>query len=230
MKAYCLKCKNDTNHTILKEEKNDYHDEDGDIWAEHRWQIIQCNGCENISFQEISINSEDRDPEDGSFFENKKNYPLPNKGNLLIKNYYNVPYKVRNIYREVIDAYNNGMYVLCAAGLRAIIEGICNQEGITSGLVESILDEKVTLKRKKDLQGKISGLFEKGFLTKKHSNLLHEHRFLGNEAIHSLDNPSKDELVLAIEIVEHTLDNIYELDEKVEDLRFKRAIRLKKKK
>ena len=225
MRAYCLRCKLDTNHQILKEEKREDSDEEAGLWYEHHWQIIQCHGCENISFQEIFLNSEDRDPEDGSFYEDKKNYPLPNKGHHPDKLYFNVPTKVRNLYGEVVSAYNTNMPVLCAAGLRAIIEGICNEEEIDSGPVEKIKDGKSVFERRKDLQGKISGLFEKGFLTSKHCDLLHELRFLGNNAIHTLAPPSKEELGLALEIVEHTLDNIYELGVRVEFLRSSRARR-----
>ena len=49
------------------------------------------------------------------------------------------------------------------------------------------------VKRFKNLEGKIAGLYEKGFLTKKSSTILHEHRFLGNEAVHELSQPSKDQ-------------------------------------
>lgn len=116
------------------------------------------------------------------------------------------------------------MPVLCAAGLRAIIEGICNEEEIDSGPAEKIKDGKSVFERRKDLQGKISGLFEKGFLTSKHCDLLHELRFLGNK-IQTLAPPSKEELGLALEIVEHTLDNIYELGVRIEFLRSSRARR-----
>ncbi|CAH8239910.1 hypothetical protein VAEU17_810001 [Vibrio aestuarianus] len=32
---------------------------------------------------------------------------------------------------------------------------------------------------------------------------------MGNKAVHELDMPSLDELKIAIDIVEHTLENIY---------------------
>jgi len=53
---------------------------------------------------------------------------------------------------------------------------------------------------------------------------------LGNEAIHELNQPSTDELILAIDIMEHTLDALYELPDKAEELRRMKAKRLKKSK
>ena len=227
MRAFCIDCKRETNHQVLQEIVKKYNTED--IWAEGTWQIIECNGCEYVSFREVWESSEDIDPEEGHPLETVKLYPIRNKETLSLKNFYNVPFKIRNIYREMIDAFNNGLLILSAGGLRATIEGICNNENITDGPVELNRLGIKTTKRKKDLQGKISGLFEKGLLTKTHAEILHEHRFLGNEALHSLDQPSIEELKIAIEIVEITLENIYELSEMASDLRYQKQKRQKKK-
>lgn len=84
--------------------------------------------------------------------------------------------------------------------------------------------------RRDNLQGKIGGLFEKNLLTKNHADVLHEHRFLGNQAVYELDIPSKEELRLAINILEHTLENIYELKYKAEELQWQRELRMNKNK
>jgi hypothetical protein len=78
------------------------------------------------------------------------------------------------------------------------------------------------------LQGKISGLCEKRILTVRNSEILHEHRYLGNEAVHELSQPSIDELKLAIEILEHTIDSLYEIPEKAIELQKRKARRKKK--
>jgi len=82
--------------------------------------------------------------------------------------------------------------------------------------------------QKKDLEGKISGLHDKGVLTKKHADILHNLRFLGNEAVHELDQPSTNELALALDIIHHILDALYEIPEKAETLRDNMARRKKK--
>jgi hypothetical protein len=46
--------------------------------------------------------------------------------------------------------------------------------------------------------------------------------------VHQLARPSTDELRLAIEIVEHTLEQLYELPEKAEELKRAKALRQKK--
>ena len=56
------------------------------------------------------------------------------------------------------------------------------------------------------------------------------HRYLGNEAVHEFAMPSRDELKLAIEIIEHVLDQLYVIPEKALELRKKAAARNAKKK
>jgi hypothetical protein len=81
--------------------------------------------------------------------------------------------------------------------------------------------------RKNNLQGRIAGLQEKGLLTESSAKTLHEHRFLGNSAVHELTRTSEDELRLALEIVEHILEQLYELPEKAQKLKRARARRKK---
>ncbi len=144
------------------------------------------------------------------------------------KAFYEIPRNLRRIYREVIESYNNELSTLCAAGLRTIIEGICSEKNVKDGIIE-LTDKKGEIKkvRRKNLQGKISGLAEKNILTKSNADILHEHRFLGNEALHELSQPSLEELKIAIEIVEHVLENIFEIPTKAKELK---ANKLKRKK
>lgn len=55
---------------------------------------------------------------------------------------------------------------MCAVGLRATIEGLCAEHGVTGGIVEVTLRDGAVKKEKKtNLMGKISGLCENGILT-----------------------------------------------------------------
>ncbi len=226
MKVVCSECKGSKNHLVLLSADIDGHEDLGQFgsidWDSH-YQIIQCQGCDLLSFRKIDSNSEDYIEVAENEWEhriNEKLYPQRSINTLTIKDFINTPYNLRRIYREVIDCYNNNSLTLCGAGVRAIIDGLCTENGVKNGPVETIKkDGTKEIIRKRNLEGKISGMFEKGLLTKKHANILHEHRFMGNEAVHSLDQPSLKELELAISIVEHTLDNIYEIEVKASELR-----------
>jgi hypothetical protein len=239
LKIYCSRCGGETNHVVLKSATSqgsevvaviDGHTETID-WSDD-YQIIQCQGCETISFRHLSWFSEAEEYygldnySDGT---TTRLYPKRSKDTRPIRDYYNVPPILRRIYRESLDCFNNDSFTLCAAGLRAIVEGLCSTQGVTDGPVEVKKKDGTTIiQRSTSLQGKIAGLKEKGILTESQIAILHEHRYLGNEAVHELSSPSQDELALAIEILEHTLEGLYELPDKVDELRTRKANRLRK--
>jgi hypothetical protein len=224
-KLICPSCNNTTKHIVLKS-VNESGSEDWDEYYTFHWntdfEIVQCLGCETVSFRSESINSEDEDNE-GRPFKHILLYPKRNKKTLPVKNYMNVPFNLQRIYRETIECYNNDFLTLCGAGVRALVEGLCKENGITGGDVEITKQDGTTeTRRKTNLQGKINGLHQSGKLTEQNAEILHEHRFLGNEAVHELSAPSKEDLNLAIEIVENVFDTLYEIPNKGLKLKRKR--------
>ena len=230
-RVLCPKCKIETRHIVIQsadiKEREDF-DETFSVDWEAKHQILECQGCLAISYRDESSNSEARDSRTGEPEVLVRLYPRRTKDTLFIKDFLNTSPNLTRIYREIIDCFNNQIFTLCAAGLRAIIEGICADKGIQDGPVEiSAKGGGTKIVRKKNLQGKIAGLCEKGILTERQSDILHQHRYIGNEAVHELAIPSKEELELAIQIVEHTLDSVFEIPHKALELNKKR---LKKKK
>lgn len=235
-KAFCATCKTETNHVVAQSvdtagsETIHYGPGDNDRgtidWSD-RYQIIQCLGCDTFSFRHKNWFSEAQEyygPNDYNDGSTTVLYPQRSKDILNAKDFYNVPKNLRAIYKEVVNCFNGDSPVLCAAGLRATIEGLCAENSVTDGPVKVMTkDGTVEEKRKDNLEGKISGLCEKGILTEKSAELLHEHRYLGNSAVHELSRPAEDDLRLAIEIVEHVLESLYEIPEKAGVLRANRA-------
>lgn len=225
---YCVRCKGFTNHEIHSRYSKTFTPENTPNmeidFAEGSWEILVCRGCEEVTFRETWTTSEDILDTTGMPEPSIKLYPERSEKMLPIKPHYSLSPTLQQIYRETIDSYNQGFTILCAVGIRILIEGICSDKEIKGGPVQ---DEKGIIKRKNNLQGKIEGMAEAGFLTKEHAKTLQELRFLGNEAVHEFRAPSSDEFQIAIEIVEHTLDNLYELTEKTEILRRKKRSRPK---
>jgi hypothetical protein len=231
LQVLCPQCARETRHTVIQSVDMDGREEDGDWWYAWiaKYQVIECQGCQFVSFRSEQSNSEDEEPETGHSIVTERVYPLRSKNTLVSKEYWNLPYSIKRIHREVIDAFNAELFTLCAAGLRSIIEAICTEEGVNAGPVSVVLKDGTTrIDRKKNLEGKIAGLHEKGILTKQSTDVLHELRFLGNDALHELSQPSREELALAIEIIEHMLDGIYEVPVKAAELRSKATTRKKK--
>ena len=227
---HCIECKRATLHRVtvsLDKSGSETNEEEGWSvdWSDY-YQVIECRGCETVSFRHQSWFSEAQDFDDDGTTE--RIYPLRNKDAVSARPYHNVASNLRRIYTELIDCFNNDSPILCAAGLRALVEGICAQQGILDGPVEVPANGGGTRTLRRDnLEGRIAGLQEKGFLTQSSAQTLHEHRYLGNSAVHELARPSTDELKLAIEIVEHVLEQLYELPVKAAELH--RAIARRKK-
>ncbi len=236
IEVHCIECKRKTRHKIVTSydcsgsETNEQENWSIDWTSSH--QVIQCQGCMACSFRQTNWFSEDAFQlafSGGEDAEGTILYPKRSVNTLPTRDFLEVPKRLRRIYRETIDCFNNDSFTLAAAGLRAIVEGLCAEMGVTDGpKVITKNDGTTEVKRFASLECKITGLHEKGFLTEKNANVLHEHRYLGNNAIHELDRPSRDELALAIDVIEHAFEVIYEIPHKGEELKYKRARREKK--
>ncbi|MHB8807757.1 MAG: DUF4145 domain-containing protein [Anaerolineaceae bacterium] len=191
---FCNKCKSETNHICISEHKTYLPFEE--YWEENWYRIWICAGCETPVFEISStmMGMVDRKGEQvyGTIY-----YPPRLVNYIAPKKYRKLSAKLETIYNETIKAYNNEMYVLCAVGLRSLLEGICNDKDIKG----------------ENLEQKIEGLVN--FLPKNIVENLHAFRFIGNKAVHELDYPEKYNLQMAIEICDDLLNYLYELDYKI---------------
>jgi uncharacterized protein DUF4145 len=222
VKVLCDRCRRTTRHAVIHEVRESYTPEnDPEMRIDHAagtWQIIRCNGCDDVSFREFWISSED--PEGA-----ERIFPPRSLDSRQAKTFINVPFGIIRIYREMIDAYNVDAATLCAVGVRAIVEAICRERRIASGPVEQKRGGKAVTVRRTNLEGKVEGLREMGFVTADHANALHETRLFGNEAAHELQRPGREVLKSAVEIIEHTLENMYELTAKARSLGLSKQVR-----
>jgi hypothetical protein len=181
---------------------NDYID-----WCTDR-QIVQCMGCQNICFRESHTNSDDSDF-DGESIETITIYPNPKERQPTI-DFWKLPENVRRLYHETLVASNNSAMTLASAGLRSVVEAACIDQGCKRSVLQNMIDELVT----------------KGIFLKRDADYLHQHRFLGNEAVHEMEAPPKEEFEIALKILEHLLRTLYilpELDSELRKLRIKRG-------
>lgn len=193
---FCNTCKTTTNHVCEAQHYRENVDEDdhGQVcWADttgYRFWI--CAGCEAATlekyYNDISFGD---NPDDITY--------IPERASLHVgtKQFRQLPKKLTAIYLETLHAYNNKLSVLCAIGIRALLEGICADKNVQG----------------KDLKQKIENLVNVPLPSNIVENL-HSLRFLGNEAAHELSSPTSEELKLAIEISEDLLNYLYELDYK----------------
>ncbi len=173
LQALCQKCKTTTKHSVLSAlDAKGREDVDGEHfrnWKE-TYQIIQCLDCETISFRSEYSDSDNYDLDgDPIIYE----VIYPKRTELTIRGYRSLPLNLHRIYREIIDCYNNDLLILCAGGVRALVEGICQDKRITGIMVKNKKKKKEIPKT--DLEGKIKGLVEKGYITKEDAERLFMH-------------------------------------------------------
>lgn len=202
----CLKCTGKTAHKVLV--SVDVRGEETDGGCSIQWcddyQVVECAGCKNKSFRNVSSNSEDHYQVGENEWEHDELvniYPsrIEGRKTLEIDEHY-LPNKVRGIYRETNQALNNNSPILAGIGLRALIETICKEKSAEGG----------------NLFRKIDDLVVKQILTPAGCTILHKIRTLGNEAAHEVKPHSEKQLALAMDVVEHVLNDIYILPMKVE--------------
>lgn len=195
----CRNCDFETRHKVLQ--SVDISEEDSSpnfyYWCADSHQIIQCQGCDDVSFRKVHTNSEDidHDPETGeqSLDATIDVYPSRIVGRHKLRQARFLPFGVSQIYDETHAALCNKQPILAGIGIRALVEAVCQEEQAIGKNLEQKIDNLVTL----------------GVLTKSGAEMLHGTRMLGNTAAHEIKPHSEVMLSNAMDVVEHLLTNVY---------------------
>lgn len=210
-KCYCPACKRKTNHIILAKAKNSWSDKEDGYYLVHTYRLVQCCGCEHVSFNLVCDGTEYEYYEpDGDQSTRPEYFTFPRKENEIepIKDNWSIPAQISIPYHEAIKCINADCYLLAALGFRTTVEAICLDKSVNGG----------------DLNTKIDNLQSAGVITKTNCERLHEARFMGNESAHEMKTPGKQQLLLVMEVINNILDNLYVIDKKCKeifDFRFK---------
>lgn len=173
---------------------------------QQEWELFQCLGCDHVTVRVRTDYPWEHQPEFDLYPERRVRQRRP-------RQYQRIPPKLAVLYSQVVAAFNSGSMLLCAGGLRALLEGVCGDKGITEG-------PDAQGKLRSTLEGRINGLV--GIVPPSIVRNLHGLRFLGNRALHELDEPEKADLELALGVVEDILNVVYDLDYRSE-LVFRKA-------
>jgi len=202
----CRECSRETLHSIVAsfEESGSEDCGGGNSVDWHcKNQIIQCLGCETVSFRTVSTFSEDVDYDhDGPYYpETIKYYPGRSEGLKSIETFL-LPHKIQEIYKETILSIENEQYVLAGIGIRAIVETVCKDQNAAGA----------------NLYHKINSLKEQSIVTTEGADILHKLRVLGNDAAHEVKAHNSQQLELAMKIIEHMLVGTYIIPNKVQNV------------
>ncbi len=198
----CLTCKSITNQKVIfsKVELPDNNDEDEDgadnpYEITNEYMIIQCAGCNTISFLErMSI----QDTQNMTTLPDVIDTNYPEKG-IHIYNFLSeeeqesLPKILRKLYDEVKVAFENDAEILSGLGLRTLTEAICIEQKVTGN----------------NLQTKIVSLKDQGLISVNEVPILDKLRVIGNFAAHEIKGLPLDILSYALDIINHVLKSIY---------------------
>lgn len=201
---FCNHCRCETEHTCDGDYYRDfpnYIEKNMVGFVERQgYRLWICSGCKTGTLEEyyiFDVLSDDFKDEATWEF----NYhPARNELQIRSKEFKQLSKGLAKIYRETLGAYNNNLSILCALGIRSLLEGIC-------------ADKKIAGRNLKEKINNLDKLLPKNIVSN-----LHSIRFIGNEAAHELSAPSIEELRLAIELCEDLLNFLYELDYKAWNL------------
>jgi hypothetical protein len=195
-RIYCNSCEQVTNHTLTFSRAYDRRsdEESSDFYGQYRiWFCAGCEACTMENFYTCDfMHNQDGEQEYDSIY-----YPKPEIGFRNKKQFHKLPPKLAKLYDEVIVSHNDNLQILCSAGLRGLIEGICADKNVSG----------------RNLEQKIDGMT--ALLPANIVDNLHGFRFIGNDAVHELEAPNAFTLTLALDVVEDILNFLYALDYKV---------------
>jgi hypothetical protein len=200
---YCNHCGSQTRHLCIALKEYRYSEENApDEWGTYRlWTCAGCDACT----MEKEYSSDAMCKDDGEMYSESEFYPKRGHAIRPYKIFVLLPPKLTSLYMQIISAHNERLNLVCAAGLRALVEGVCADQNAVG----------------RKLEQKINGMGQ--VLPSSIVKNLHSFRFIGNNAVHDLEPPSDVEVILAIDVIEDLLNYFYELDYKARMLSEVRA-------
>lgn len=201
VRVQCRECGRETNHTVCAsaEFESEYSERDFSITSWDEYQVIECKGCQTVSFRHRSRDTEDTDhdpdTEEEFLVESVKLYPEHASGRDAMRNAELLPSPVQRIYQETLSALNGGMRVLAGIGIRALVETMCKDRDAGG----------------RDLEKRIDDLVAQGAVARGGADILHGLRIMGNQAAHEVRPHTAEDLNVALDVIEHALLGIYVL-------------------
>lgn len=208
-KLFCNTCKIETNHEVkaMHARTEDVYDEEtGEppfaqviYWENWEYRLWVCRGCDTAMLEEAYTDAGMYNPDTDKYIENSTLYPQRTRRVWPQKRFRYLDEKLKAIYQEVIIGFNAGIKIGCSMSLRALLEGVCVNKGITDEIAWGLEDKLKKMEVGNHLPPNIV-------------ECLLSFKFMGDDAAHKLEAPTKNELELAISVMEDLLNFLYEAE------------------
>ena len=132
----CRRCDGRTRHDLICRHDVQFDEIPDDFaFMSEVWDMLSCRGCGAVCVRRsfstdfnYNFSTEQVEP-DVSLF------PSARPPHAMSIPALDLPPRLRGLHREVIDAFNQELFTLCAVGIRALVEGACLERGIEGGQV-----------------------------------------------------------------------------------------------
>lgn len=195
----CARCLAHTRHKVIASrnitievDSPDYSKFDLDDY-----EIIQCEGCQQISFRHVHRDSEEWAPgeaAEGELIEFVSIYPPRTIRRSGLGEAIELPAPIRGLYQEMAFAFEAGLIHLVALALNPILEAVFEDLEVEG----KVLYEQINAAR------------QSGLLLESEAEALHKMRQIRNAADHEAEQPRKDSINAALEITERLLSRLYQ--------------------
>jgi hypothetical protein len=204
VKIFCNTCKGETNHEIksthcqcYQEEVDDHGQKFKGYYEETEFSFLVCRGCDTATLQEKWTCAGMTDKNGDDIYSYNYHPIRKNRGEREVKQFHHVDKKLNDSYKEIVTAFQQGLEIVTAMGVRALLEGICLLEGI---------DDKAAW----GLSKKIEKLKDSPNIPDSIVNGLNGLKFIGDDAAHRLNKTDKQTLSQSIDLLESLLTHMYE--------------------
>jgi len=206
-KIYCNTCRSDTNHEVIATHQRHYDEIEGEhtlypqrvFWEEWRYRVWVCRGCDTTALEEAYTCDGMHHPDKDEYVYDSTYYPQRERFALRKRHFRHLDSKLQAVYTEVIATFNADAKIACAMCLRALLEGVCINKGIT---------DKVAW----GLEKKLRKIEEGNHLPHNIVASLLSFKFIGDDAAHKLLSATRKELEASIEVMGDLLNFLYEVE------------------
>ena len=121
----CGRCSGNTLHRVLFSADNYFEDDEG-FWTLDSYQIIQCQGCTEISFRYYMNDAMSDSRSKKGIAE--EIYPSRVAGRHVLRSAHLLPQNVSHIYEETHKALCSKQPILAGIGIRGLLEAVCKEK------------------------------------------------------------------------------------------------------
>jgi hypothetical protein len=191
---YCNICRNSTWHEIIADHEQTHHDYFWGFDKLFHAQILQCCGCDYFSFRLFEHPFEFE--KNGEIVEHV--FPTREYKRREQRRFFSLPRAIYKAYRQTNEAFDHELYLLAAIGLRTLVEAI-------------VADRLPKNEYSSSVQSKIEAL--RKYFSDNIIDTLHDFRFMGNKAVHSLEEPERLDIHRALNVIENVMAFLYGVEE-----------------